>query len=74
MSTLKRIDFEGKELFVMEKFENYGTWSDFVHVVRFYGLERFKKRIVYSALRLSQCLANDICPGFGGDETGRSGR
>jgi hypothetical protein len=45
-----KIDFEKNDLFVMEKIANYGTWDDFVNIVRFYGVDRFKSTGLNSGL------------------------
>lgn len=58
-----QLDFYEKDLFVMEKVANYGTWADFVNVVRFYGVERFKQRIVLAAY-LKKDVLNFICVAF----------
>ncbi|GAB2795746.1 hypothetical protein GCM10027275_46210 [Rhabdobacter roseus] len=42
----KQLDFEKDSLFVMDKVMNYGTWSDKLEVLRYYGLDRVKKEIV----------------------------
>lgn len=58
-----QIDFQEKDLYVMEKIANYGTWTDFINVVRFYGVDRFKQRIVYAAY-LKKDVLNFICVVF----------
>ncbi len=40
------IDFERNSLQVMEKVFNYGTWSDQIAIMKFYGLTRIGKEIV----------------------------
>lgn len=42
----EEIDFDQNSLFVMDKVFNYGTWSDILGVLRYYGFERVKKEIV----------------------------
>ena len=42
------IDFEKNSLHVIEKIFNYGTWSDQVEIMRFYGLPRIKNEIVHA--------------------------
>lgn len=59
----EQIDFEEKDLFVMEKVANYGTWADFICIIRFYGKERFKQRIVNAAY-LKKDVINFICVVF----------
>lgn len=58
-----QIDFQEKDLFVMEKVSNYGTWDDFIKVIRFYGVNRFKERIVFAAY-LKKDVLNFICVAF----------
>ncbi|MGG7663726.1 DUF6922 domain-containing protein [Dyadobacter sp. BHUBP1] len=58
-----QIDFQEKDLFVMEKVPNYGTWDDFINVIRFYGVNRFKKRIIFAAY-LKKDVLNFICVAF----------
>ena len=41
-----KIDFEKSSVSVIEKVFNYGTWSDMMEVLRFYGLNRVKKDCV----------------------------
>ena len=55
-----KIDFERRGLFVMEKVANYGTWQDFINLVRFYGIDRFKQEIVKSAY-LKKDVINFLC-------------
>lgn len=43
-----KIDIEKDSLFVMGKVFNYGSWSDIVSVLNYYGLERIKKEIVHA--------------------------
>lgn len=38
-------DFEKYSLQVMEKIFNYGTWTDQVAIMKFYGLNRIRKEI-----------------------------
>lgn len=59
----ERIDFQEMDLFVMEKVANYGTWEDFINVIRFYGVNRFKERIVFAAY-LKKDVINFICVAF----------
>ena len=54
------IDFEKCDLFVMEKVVNYGTWQDFINLVKFYGIDRFKSEIVKSAY-LKKDVINFLC-------------
>ncbi|MHA4741078.1 DUF6922 domain-containing protein [Dyadobacter sp. MSC1_007] len=61
------IDFEKNDLFVMEKIANYGTWDDFVNIVRFYGVDRFKLRIIESAY-LKKDVLNFLCVIFDLDQ------
>jgi hypothetical protein len=42
----ERLDYEKSSLFIMQKVFNYGTWSDQVAVLRYYGKERVKNEIV----------------------------
>ncbi|WP_229210893.1 DUF6922 domain-containing protein [Dyadobacter jiangsuensis] len=58
-----QIDFQEKDLYVMEKVANYGTWADFINVVRFYGVHRFKQKIVFAAY-LKKDVLNFICVAF----------
>ena len=44
----------------MEKVANYGTWDDFIAVVRFYGPERFRQEIVKAAA-LKKDVLNFLC-------------
>lgn len=39
------IDFDKDSLYVMEKVFNYGTWSDQLSIMRFYGFNRIRKEI-----------------------------
>lgn len=43
------LDFEKSSLFVMEKVFNYGTWSDQLATIKYYGLPRNKNEVVQSA-------------------------
>src|SRR6476659_1422964 len=43
------IDFEKNALYVMEKVFNYGTWKDQVAIMKFYGLQRISKEIIYAS-------------------------
>ncbi|MBO0938195.1 hypothetical protein J2I47_16705 [Fibrella sp. HMF5335] len=54
------IDFDKRSLFVMEKVANYGTWDDFIQLVRFYGTERFRREIVKAAY-LKKDVINFLC-------------
>ncbi len=58
-----QIDFQERDLFVMEKVSNYGTWDDFIKVIRFYGVNRFKERIIFAAY-LKKDVLNFICVAF----------
>ncbi|MEZ0540694.1 DUF6922 domain-containing protein [Fibrella arboris] len=58
-----RIDFEKRPLFVMEKVANYGTWADFIGMVRFYGADRFCCEIVKAAY-LKKDVLNFLCVVF----------
>lgn len=58
-----QLDFQEKDLYVMEKVANYGTWADFLNVIRFYGISRFRQRIVYAAY-LKKDVLNFICVAF----------
>ena len=58
-----KIDFEQRGLFVMEKVMNYGTWQDFINLVKFYGKDRFKQDIVKSAY-LKRDVLNFLCVVF----------
>ena len=58
-----QIDFKRNDLFVMEKVANYGTWPDFIQMVRFYGNEHFKQRITSSAY-LKKDVLNFLCVVF----------
>lgn len=40
------LDFEKSSVYVMEKVFNYGTWTDQVEIMRYYGLPRIRKEIV----------------------------
>ena len=47
----------------MEKVANYGTWKDFIALVRFYGIKHFKQEIVKSAY-LKKDVLNFLCVVF----------
>ena len=57
------IDFEKRDLFVMEKVVNYGTWSDFLNLIKYYGVDRFKQKIVEAAY-LKKDVINFLCVVF----------
>ncbi|WP_128545137.1 DUF6922 domain-containing protein [Larkinella soli] len=54
------IDFEKHSQFVIEKIVNYGTWEDFVEMLRFYGIHRFKEEILKAAYLKKEAL-NFVC-------------
>ena len=58
-----KIDFEKRSLFVMEKVANYGTWADFITMVRFYGADRFRQEITKAA-NLKKDVLNFLCVVF----------
>ncbi len=43
---METIDFEKRALYVMEQVVDWGTFSDFCSLVRFYGKERLRKEII----------------------------
>jgi len=43
------IDFQADSLLVMNKVFNYGTWSDILEILRFYGLGRVRHEVVEGA-------------------------
>ncbi|WP_370725610.1 DUF6922 domain-containing protein [Fibrella aquatica] len=59
----EKIDFEQRSLFVMEKVANYGTWADFIAMVRFYGTDRFRQEIIKAA-NLKKDVLNFLCVVF----------
>ncbi|NIJ53727.1 DUF6922 domain-containing protein [Dyadobacter arcticus] len=58
-----KIDFRKNDLFVMEKVANYGSWTDFIETVRFYGTDLFKQKIIGSAY-LKKDVLNFLCVVF----------
>lgn len=57
------IDFDARSTFVIEKVVNYGTWADFINLVKFYGVERFRREIVKAATLRKEVL-NFLCVVF----------
>ena len=43
------IDFEQNSHFVMDKVFNYGTWSDIIEVLKFYGIDRVRNEVTQIA-------------------------
>ncbi len=41
-----KLDFEKSSLYTMEKVFNYGSWSDQVEIMRYYGLPRIRNEII----------------------------
>ena len=46
---LDKIDFQADSLLVMNKVFNYGTWTDMLETLRFYGLDRIRLEVVQGA-------------------------
>lgn len=42
----EKINFEKNSLFVMEKVLNYGLWNDIIELIKFYGEDRIRRKIV----------------------------
>ena len=57
------LDFEKDRFYIIEKVMNYGVWSDFLALIRFYGEDTIKKEIVKSAY-LKKDVLNFICVYF----------
>lgn len=43
------LDFEKNSLFIIDKVFNYGTFTEQIEVVKFYGLDRIKREVVQIA-------------------------
>lgn len=54
------LDFEKSSLYIMEKVFNYGTWSDQVEIMRYYGLPRIRKEIINSSY-LGKTVLSFLC-------------
>lgn len=57
------LDYQKDRFYIIEKVMNYGVWSDFLAVLKFYGKETIKKEIVKSAY-LKKDVLNFICVYF----------
>ena len=53
----EELDYQDNSLFIMDKVFNYGTWSDILETLKFYGIERVKKEIVQAPYFKSKNLA-----------------
>ncbi|MBX9783749.1 MAG: hypothetical protein K2X48_10705 [Chitinophagaceae bacterium] len=47
--SFETLDFEKSSLFIMQKVFNYGSWSDQVAILKYYGIDRIKKEIVHAS-------------------------
>jgi hypothetical protein len=45
----EQIDLERDSLMVMGRVFNYGTWADMVAVLKYYGIKRIKKEIIFAS-------------------------
>jgi hypothetical protein len=54
------LDFDTDKFYVIEKVMNYGVWSDFLALLKFYGKDTIKKEIVKSPY-LKKDVLNFIC-------------
>lgn len=41
-----KIDFEKSSVFVIDKVLNYGTFSEQIEIIKFYGIERVKNEVI----------------------------
>lgn len=57
------LDFEKDRFYIIEKVMNYGVWSDFLALLKFYGEDTIKKEIVKSSY-LKKDVLNFICVYF----------
>ena len=54
------IDFDKNAVFVMEKVFNFGLWTDYIAIVKYYGKERIKQDVVKGAYFKKKVL-NFLC-------------
>lgn len=62
-----RLNYERHSRFILEKVFTYGTWADFMEVMRHYGFERTRREIVQAAYLKKKtlsvcCLLFDLKP------------
>src|SRR5690349_1872846 len=56
----EELDFDKSSLYIMEKIFNYGTWSDQVEIMRYYGLPRIRKEIIHASF-LGKTVLSFLC-------------
>lgn len=54
------LDFTKDRLYIIEKVMNYGLWSNFLAMMRFYGKETVRKEVVKSSF-LKKDVLNFLC-------------
>ena len=54
------IDFEKDKFYIIEKVMNYGVWSDFLEIIKFYGRDIIKEEIIKSSY-LKKDVLNFVC-------------
>jgi hypothetical protein len=59
----EELDFEKNAVFIMEKVFNYGLWSDYIAIIKYYGKERIKNDVVKGAYFKKKVL-NFLCKIF----------
>jgi hypothetical protein len=57
------LDFERDKFYVIEKVMNYGVWSDFLELIKFYGKDIIKKEIVKTSF-LKKDVLSFVCVYF----------
>jgi len=58
-----KLNPEKSALFIMQKVFNYGSWSDQMALLQFYGIERTKKEILHAAY-LKEPVISFLCTIF----------
>jgi hypothetical protein len=57
------LDIEKNAVFIMEKVFNYGLWTDYIAITKYYGEEKIRKEVVKGAYFKKKVL-NFICKTF----------
>ncbi len=60
MSDLDSLDYDKDRLYIIYRVMNYGLWSDFVTIIRYYGKEIVGKEIIKSTY-LKKGVLNFLC-------------
>lgn len=54
---VNELDFEKDRFYIIEKVMNYGVWSDFLELLKFYGKDTIKNEIIKSSYLKKDVLA-----------------